>query len=41
MTIALGSEVPDLTFVRADGSLLTLHSLRGRSILLVFVRHLA
>ncbi|HYV36572.1 MAG TPA: hypothetical protein VE988_12745 [Gemmataceae bacterium] len=41
MSIRLGDQINDMTFVRPDGSELHLAELRGRPVLLIFLRHLA
>jgi peroxiredoxin len=41
VALKLGDEVGDLTFLRPDGSELHLAELRGRAVLLIFLRHLA
>jgi peroxiredoxin len=41
MTPKSGDLVGDLTFLRSDGSTVSLSSFRGRPLLLVFLRHMA
>jgi peroxiredoxin len=41
MPLEPGDTVHDFTFLRADGSPVSLASTRGRPLLLVFLRHLA
>jgi len=38
--VRLGEPVPEFTLVRLDGTRVTPESLRGRAVLLVFLRHL-
>ncbi len=41
MALQIGERVGGLTFLGADGSAVTLATLTGRPLLLVFLRHLA
>jgi hypothetical protein len=41
MSYRIGATVEDRTFLRPDGSALSLHSLAGKPLLLLFLRHLA
>lgn len=41
MAVQIGERVTDQTFVKPDGSPLTLSAFAGRPLLLIFLRHLA
>lgn len=41
MTLTLGDPVPDLTFLRPDGTPVRLSELDARALVLIFLRHLA
>ena len=41
MNMNIGDVVPDLTFVKPDGSARALADFAGRRLLIVFLRHLA
>ncbi len=41
MSLKVGDPAPDCTFLRPDGTPLPLASFAGRTVVLVFLRHLA
>lgn len=41
MTLPIGAEIGELTFLRPDGTELRLSAFRGQPLVLIFLRHLA
>ncbi len=41
MTVSVGERAPDLELLRSDGSGTSMHGLRGKATVLIFLRHLA
>ncbi len=40
MPLKLGEEVPDCTFLRADGAAVRLSDFQGKPLVVIFLRHL-